>query len=145
MKNYIKQFCLRGLLFAWGGPVVVAIVWLILHANGSMDSISPVKASIAIISSAGLAFLAAGISIVNQIEKLPKGFAFLIQGAFLYVIYVAIYLLNGWIQIKHLPIFSGIFAAVFVASWMPGYLISRHRVKKMNALLQTDGFSEENK
>lgn len=142
MKNYIKQFCLRGLLFAWGGPVVVGIVWVILYASGNEESISLLKAAIAVVSATVLAFLAAGISIVNQMEKLPKGFAFLIQGAFLYVIYVAIYLLNGWIRPDQLLIFTGIFLAVFVVSWMPGYFINRHKVKKMNELLQAADSSE---
>lgn len=42
----------------------------------------------------------AGVSIVYQIENLPKAFAGLLQAAVLYIDYLGFYLLNGWIPLN---------------------------------------------
>ncbi len=132
MKKYIFEFCKRGLMFAWGGPAITAIIWYCLWRSGQMESISPQEVLIGVLSTSALAFIAAGISIVHQIETLPKTMAALIQGAVLYVDYLGFYLLNGWIAWDKVGLFTIIFAAGFVVIWASVYISTRICVEKMN-------------
>ena len=71
MKEFMKSFLKRGLMFAWGGPVIVAIVWLCLNGSGVMETLTVNEAVLGVITSTILAFVAAGISAVYMVEKLP--------------------------------------------------------------------------
>ena len=113
MKQFIKEFCKRGLMFAWGGPFITAIVWFSIHAAGKLETLTVTEAVIGIITTTVLAFIAAGISVIHQTENVPKAFAALIQAAVLYVDYLGFYLLNGWIPLERVWIFTVIFVAVF--------------------------------
>ena len=135
MKKYIKDFCIRGLMFAWGGPAITAIVWYFIWKAGGMESLSPSEVLVGVLSTSALAFIAAGISIVHQIETLPKVTAALIQGAVLYVDYLGFYLLNGWITADKILIFTIIFVTAFVFVWAAVYIPTRIRVEKMNKKL----------
>ena len=42
MRSFLKAFAQRGLCAAAGGPVVMAIVYLCLHAAGAVESIDAV-------------------------------------------------------------------------------------------------------
>ena len=84
MKKFIKEFCVRGMMFAWGGPVIMAVVWLCLKASGVLSELSVGQAALGIFSTTLMAFVAAGISVVYQMENLPKPFAGLIQASVLY-------------------------------------------------------------
>ena len=132
MKNHIKDFCIRGLMFAWGGPVITAIVWYFIWKAGKIESLSPSEVLIGILSTSALAFIASGISIVHQIEELPKVTAALIQGTVLYIDYLGFYLLNGWITVDKMLIFTICFAIGFVFVWSCIYISTRIRVAKMN-------------
>ncbi len=135
MKKHIKDFCIRGLMFAWGGPAITAIVWYFIWKAGGMESLSPSEVLVGVLSTSALAFIAAGISIVHQIETLPKVTAALIQGAVLYVDYLGFYLLNGWITADKILIFTIIFVTGFVFVWAAVYIPTRIRVEKMNKKL----------
>lgn len=135
MKKYILEFCKRGLMFAWGGPVITGIIWYSLFKAGKIVSLSPSEVLIGILSTSALAFIAAGISIVHQMETLPKGIAALIQGSVLYVDYLGFYLLNGWITWDKVGIFTVFFIAGFVIIWASVYIPTRIRVEKMNKKL----------
>lgn len=50
MKKYVKQFCIRGLMWAWGGPVIMAIVWMALHWAGVVTSLTVDQAVLGIIT-----------------------------------------------------------------------------------------------
>ena len=72
MKGIVREFLKRGMLFAWGGPAVVAFVWLCLNRSGELTALSVGEAVLGIYSSTALAFVAAGITVVYQMEQLPK-------------------------------------------------------------------------
>ena len=135
MKQFIKEFCKRGLMFAWGGPFITAIVWFSIHAAGKLESLTVTEAVLGIITTTVLAFIAAGISVIHQTENVPKAFAALIQAAVLYVDYLGFYLLNGWIPLEKVWIFTVIFVAVFAIIWGIIYLSVKVKVDKMNRAL----------
>jgi len=135
MNNYVKEFCKRGAMFAWGGPAIIAIIYACLKAAGTVTMLSVNEVVLGILSSIVMAFIAAGISIVYQIETLPKTMAGLIQMAVLYADYLGIYLLNGWIPVDKVWIFTVIFVAGFAAIWFAVYISTKRKVEKMNRLI----------
>ena len=132
MKKYVKQFCIRGLMWAWGGPVIMAIVWMAMHGAGVISGLTVDQAVLGILTMTVMAFIAAGISIVYQIETLPKAFAGLIQAAVLYIDYLGFYLINGWIPVNKIWIFTLIFVGCFTVIWFIIYITVKLKVDKMN-------------
>lgn len=137
MKKFIKEFCIRGLMFAWGGPFITAIVWLSLSASGKIDALNVNQVVIGIFSTTFLAFIAAGVTAIHQIDSIPKPFAALIHASILYIDYLGIYLLNGWMELRHLWIFTLFFLLVFALIWLSIYIPNRIRVEKMNKMLES--------
>lgn len=137
MKKFIKEFCIRGLMFAWGGPFITAIVWLSLSASGKIDALNVNQVVIGILSTTFLAFIAAGVTAIHQIDSIPKPFAALIHASILYIDYLGIYLLNGWMEIRHLWIFTLFFLLIFALIWLSIYIPNRIRVEKMNKMLES--------
>ena len=135
MNKYVKEFCKRGAMFAWGGPAIIAIIYACLKGAGTLTMLSVNEVVLGILSSIVLAFVAAGISIVYQIETLPKTTAGLIQMAVLYVDYLGIYLLNGWLPVEKVRIFTVIFAAGFAVIWFAVYISTKRKVDKMNRMI----------
>lgn len=135
MKKYMKDFCLRGAMFAWGGPVILAIVWICLKKAGVVSSLTVNEVVLGIISTTIMAFIAAGISIVYRIENLPKAFAGLLQAAVLYIDYLGFYLLNGWIPLDKIWIFTLIFVIAFALIWFSIYIPIRIKVNKINNMI----------
>ena len=134
MKRYILEFCRRGLC-AWGlGPLVLAVLYLFLP----VQTLTVREVSLGIFSLSALAFLAGGMNVIYQIERLPLMAAIGIHGGVLYVGYLGTYLLNGWLAWGRLPIlvFSGIFAAGYLAIWAVIYAILKRRTARVNALLR---------
>ena len=136
MKGIVKEFLKRGLLFAWGGPAVVAFVWLCLNRSGELTALSAGEAVLGVYSSTVLAFVAAGITVVYQMEQLPKPIAGLIHMAVLYADYLVVYLLNGWIKPQVVAVFSLIFVLGFGMIWGVVYLTARRNVSRMNRCVQ---------
>ena len=136
MKKHVKDFCKRGLIAAWSGPVIMAIVWLCLKASGVVETLTVDQVVLGIISTTVMAFVAAGISIVYQIETLPKSIAGLIQMAVLYIDYMGIYLLNGWLPAERIGGFTLIFIASFIVIWLIIYLTIRMKVNRINQKMQ---------
>ncbi|MCR4929935.1 MAG: DUF3021 domain-containing protein [Lachnospiraceae bacterium] len=137
MKKFIKEFCIRGLMFAWGGPFITAIVWLSLSASEKIDALNVNQVVIGIFSTTFLAFIAAGVTAIHQIDSIPKPFAALIHASILYIDYLGIYLLNGWMELRHLWIFTLFFLLVFALIWLSIYIPNRIRVEKMNKMLES--------
>ncbi len=136
MKGIVREFLKRGMLFAWGGPAVVAFVWLCLNQSGELTALSVGEAVLGVYSSTVLAFVAAGITVVYQMEQLPKPIAGLIHMAVLYADYLVVYLLNGWIKPQVVAVFSLIFILGFGTIWGAVYLTARRNVSKMNRCVQ---------
>ena len=85
-----------------------------------------------------LAFIAGGMNIIYQLERLPLMVAILIHGLVLYVTYLATYLLNDWLEWGTTPIlvFSGIFVAGYLAVWAVIYAATKRNTAKLNSLLK---------
>ena len=137
MRKNIKDFFKRGLVAAWGGPVIMAIVWAVLKSSGVVETLTVDQVVLGIISTTVMAFIAAGVSVVYQIESLPKAFAGLIQAAVLYIDYLGIYLLNGWIPLNRVWIFTIIFFAGFIIIWLAIYVPIKLKVNKINRNLRS--------
>ena len=138
MKDFVKVFLKRGFMFCGGGPLIVAIIYISLSASGTVETLGVNRVITEILSSLLLAFIAAGISAVYTVEKLPYSTAGLIQGSVLFADYLIIYLLNGWIPFKWqaIALFTAIFLAVFLTICLIIYLSVRAKIKKLNEQIQ---------
>ena len=76
MKQYCLAFLKRGLLAASGGPLILAMIYGILGANGQVTSLAPGEVCMGIVTVTLLAFIAAGIGVVYQIEVYPMSRTF---------------------------------------------------------------------
>lgn len=138
MKKYICEFLKRGLTFSVGGPVILAIVYGILGASGATESLSPAEVCKGILTVSLMAFIAAGITVVYSIEKLPLFSAVLLHGIVLYADYILIYLVNGWLKSQLLPIliFTGIFLVGYAVIWLAIYFATKASANSLNRKLQ---------
>ena len=138
MKKFLKEFLLRGLICAGGGPVVLAIIYGILGATGAVEHFSPNEVCTGILTITLLAFIAAGMTAIYQMEQLPLLTMILLHGGALYIAYILTYLINGWLanQLKHIAIFTGIFIAGYAAIWSIIYCIEKRKTTKLNKLLK---------
>lgn len=137
MKEYIKVFLLRGMIVGGFGPIIAAIIYLILSLTVDNFSLSGNEAFLGIISTYLLAFIQAGASIFNQIEKWSIGKSLLVHLSVIYVAYVGCYLLNSWIPFEWIAIliFSAIFIAVYLSVWLTVFLFVKNTSKKLNEKL----------
>ncbi len=137
MKKFIVEFLKRGAMFAGLGPVILSIVYIFLGANGVVETVPVTTLIREILTSMLLAFIAAGISAVYQTEKLQLGMASLIQGSVLFLDYIILYLVNGWMPFtwQAIALFTAIFVAAFLIIWAIVYLSIRRNIKKMNQQL----------
>ena len=137
MKKFLKEFLLRGLCCAAGGPLVLAIIYGILGATGTVDSIPATEVCMGIVTITLLAFIVAGMTAIYQMEYLPLPMQILLHGGALYIAYILTYLLNGWLQNSLVPIlvFSGIFVTGYALVWLAIYLVEKSKADKLNKLL----------
>lgn len=137
MKKFWKDFFLRGLLCAAGGPAVLAVIYGILGATGEATALTPGEVCLGILTITLLAFLAAGMTAIYQVEQLPLPMQILLHGGVLYVAYILIYLLNGWLasRLEAVLVFTAVFAACYGLIWLGIYLFNRAKAKKLNSLL----------
>ncbi|MBO5891600.1 MAG: DUF3021 domain-containing protein [Oscillospiraceae bacterium] len=138
MKKFWKEFFLRGLVASSGGPVVLAIIYGILGATGAAEALTPTEVCLGILTITLLAFIAAGMTAVYQMEQLPLPNMILLHGGGLYLAYILTYLINGWLQNSLIPIlvFTGIFVAGYAVIWLIIYSITKAKTKKLNRLLK---------
>ncbi|MBQ6997672.1 MAG: DUF3021 domain-containing protein [Oscillospiraceae bacterium] len=138
MKKFWKEFLLRGLICAAGGPVMLAIIFGILGYTGTVESIPANEVCLGILTITLLAFIAAGMTAIYQMEQLPLPTMILIHGGALYIAYLLTYLINGWLlnQVMPILIFTGIFVVGYALIWSIIYLIERKKIQKLNKLLQ---------
>ena len=138
MKRFVLDFLRRGLMACGFGPMVLAVVYGILHRCGVVETLTVHQVCGGIVSLTVLAFVAGGMNAVYQIERLPLMVAIFIHGAVLYFGYLGTYLLNGWLEWGALPIlvFSGIFALGYLVIWAIIYCIIKRNTERINAVLR---------
>lgn len=136
MKKYVLEFVKRGLMVAAGGPVILAIIYGILGATGAADTLMPSEVCLGILSITVMAFIAAGITMIYQVESLPLPMAILLHAGVLYLDYLMIYLLNNWLPRNAIGMFTAIFAAGFALVWLVIYLCIRAKTKRLNERLK---------
>ena len=136
MKKFIPEFIRRGLSAAAGGPVVLAIIYGILGATGTVDSLTPGEVCSGILSVTLMAFIAAGITAVYRMEQLPTASAIAIHGGVLYLDYLIMYLLNSWIPKDGVWIFTAIFVAGYALIWLCIYGFIKAKTDRLNQKMQ---------
>ena len=138
MKKYVLEFLRRGLVACGFGPVILAIIYLILQQQDLLNTLTVNQVCLGIFSLTALAFIAGGMNTIYQIEKLPLMIAIFIHGSVLYLCYFATYLLNGWLGLGTAPIlvFSGIFVFGYVIIWIIIYSVIKRNTDQMNELLK---------
>ena len=138
MKKNVMEFLRRGVSACGLGPVVLAVLYLILQRQGVVDTLTVDQVCRGIFSLTALAFVAGGMNVVYQMEQLPLMTAILIHGGVLYFSYLITYLVNDWLEWGATPIlvFSGIFVFGYLAIWAVIYFINKNRTKKLNEKLK---------
>ena len=138
MKKYLLTFLRRGLLAACGGPLILALIYWILGAQGTVTVLTPHEAALGIATVTLLAFVAGGISVVYEIERMALLPATLIHAAVLYLDYLLIYLLNNWIpkSLSAIAIFTAIYAGGYLVIWACIMLSIRAKTRRLNRLLK---------
>lgn len=138
MKKFWKEFLFRGLICAGGGPLVLAIIYGILGATGTVESFSPNEVCMGILTITLLAFITAGMTAIYQMEQLPLPIMMLLHGGALYIAYILTYLINGWLvnQLTPILIFTGIFIAGYALIWLIIYCVEKTKTEVLNAKLK---------
>lgn len=147
MKKYVLEFLRRGLIACGFGPLVLAVLYLILQQQGIVQTLTVNEVCLGILSLSFLAFIAGGMNLIYQIEQVPLMAAILIHGTVLYVSYLVTYLLNGWLEKGATPIlvFSGIFVVGYLAIWAVIYSVTKRNTAKLNDKLKQKQKSAEEK
>lgn len=137
MNRYVKQFLHRGLIFGGFGPLVMAVIYLILSYTIEDLRLTGVEAFTAILSTYLLAFVHAGASVFNQIEHWPIAKSLFFHFFSLYLAYMLCYLVNTWIRFEWIAllVFTAIFAAVYFAVWITVVISINATRKKLNQRL----------
>ena len=138
MKYILKEFCRRGTAACGLGPLALAIIYLFLQYNGVVEVLTVTEVCVGIFSLSALAFVAGGMNVIYQIERLRLMAAISIHGGVLYISYLGAYLLNGWLELGVTPIlvFTGIFVFGYLMVWAIIYSITKKKTKKLNEMLK---------
>ena len=138
MKKNIMEFLRRGSAACGLGPMILALLYWIMHQRGVLQTLTVHEVCTGILSLSALAFIAGGMNIVYQIERLPLMTAILIHGCVLYGSYLLTYLVNGWLERSILPIlvFSAIFVMGYLVIWAIIYAIIRKKTQQLNEILK---------
>ena len=138
MRKFVFEFLRRGFTACGMGPIILAILYLILQQTAAVATLTVNQVCIGIFSITALAFIAGGMNAIYQIERLPLMVAILIHGGVLYVSYLGTYLLNDWLERGTAPIlvFSGIFVVGYLAIWAVIYSIVRRNTRRLNQMLR---------
>lgn len=138
MKRILLEFIRRGMMACGFGPLVLAAVYLILEHQGVVQVLTVRQVCLGIISLSGLAFVAGGMNVIYQIERLPLMGAISIHGGVLYLGYLLTYLFNDWLEWGTVPIlvFTGIFAVSYLAIWAVIYSVIKRNTAQVNELLR---------
>ena len=137
MKKYMMEFIRRGMIASGLGPIILAILYLILDNQGVIDALTVKQVSIGIFSLFALAFIAGGMNVVYQIERLPLMTAIFIHGMVLYVSYLATYLTNEWLEwgTKPILVFTAFFVIGYLLVWLIIYSVTKRNTDELNKKL----------
>ena len=138
MKYILKEFCRRGIAACGLGPIALAVIYLVLQYNGVVEVLTVHGVCVGIFSLTALAFVAGGMNVVYQIERLPLMVAISIHGGVLYVSYLLTYLINDWLDRGTAPIlvFTGIFAVGYLLIWAVIYSIIKKNTDRINEAMR---------
>jgi len=138
MKKYALEFLRRGFAACGFGPIVLAVLYLILQDQTGLELLTVSQVCRGIFSLSALAFLAGGMNAIYQVERLPLMTAILIHGGVLYISYLLTYLINGWLELGILPVlvFTGIFVLGYLVIWVIIYSMTKRRTEKLNEQLR---------
>ena len=138
MKKHILEFLRRGMAACGLGPIVLAVIYLILQHRAAVQTLTVYEVSIGIFSLTALAFVAGGLNFLYHIERLPLMVAILIHGGVLYISYLVTYLVNRWLDWGMAPIlvFTGIFVVGYFAIWGIIYSIIKKNTDDVNEILK---------
>ena len=138
MKKVALGFLRRGVMSCGVGPIILAVLYLILHHNGVVENVSVKELCVGIFSLSALAFIAGGMNALYQLERLPLMAAILIHGSVLYVSYLVTYLVNGWLEWGRVPVlvFTGIFVVGYLVIWAVIYFVIKRKTKNLNKMLK---------
>lgn len=145
MKKFLLDFLRRGSIACGLGPIVLAVLYLILQQSANLVTLTVNEVCIGIFSLTALAFIAGGMNAIYQIEQLPLMVAISIHGGVLYISYLATYLLNDWLEWGTAPIlvFTAIFVLGYLVIWAIIYSIIKKNTDRINAALQKKQQSAE--
>ena len=137
MKTYFREFLRRGVTACGLGPLVLAALYLVLHRQEGLELLTVGEVCTGILSLTVLAFVAGGMNVLYQMERLPLMAAILIHGSVLYVCYLATYLINGWLEwgITPILVFTGIFVLGYLVIWAVIYWATKRKTEKLNEML----------
>lgn len=138
MKKFVFEFLRRGFAACGMGPIILAILYLILQQTAAVETLTVNQVCVGIFSITALAFVAGGMNAIYQIERLPLMLAILIHGSVLYISYLGTYLLNDWLDSGIIPIvvFSVIFVVGYIVIWAIIYSITKNRTERLNEALK---------
>ena len=147
MKKTVKEFLRRGIAACGLGPIVLAVLYLILQYNGAAEFLTDKEVCVGILSLSALAFIAGGMNVVYQIERLPLMVAIFIHGGVLYVSYLLTYLVNDWLDWGTAPVlvFTGIFVVGYLLIWAVIYSITKKNTERINEMLRKQQNDTESK
>lgn len=137
MNIHVKNFLIRGLIFSGLGPVIAGLVFLILYCCNVVENINAVEMFLTIVSTYILAFVAAGASVVYNVERFSIMKATVIHYVVLYLAYIMCYLINGWVKdnLMSILIFTIIFIASYFTIWLGTYFSIKTVSKRLNEKL----------
>ena len=138
MKKTALEFIRRGLVACGFGPLVLAVIYLMVRHRCGVQTLSVDQVCTGIFSLSALAFVAGGMNVIYQMERRALPVAILAHGSVLYVSYLVTYLLNGWLMWGWIPIvvFSVIFLLTYLLIWAGIYTATRKNTRKINAMLK---------
>jgi len=138
MKKNVLEFFRRGFVACGFGPIVLAVFYLILQHQAAIETLTVNQVCLGIFSLSALAFIAGGMNVVYQIERLPLMMAILIHGSVLYISYLVTYLLNDWLEWGTTPIlvFTVIFVLGYLAVWAVIYSTTKRNTERLNEILK---------
>ena len=145
MKKFMLEFIRRGLVACGFGPIVLAVVYLVLREHAGVQMLPVSQVCVGIFSLFFLAFIAGGMNAIYQFERLPLMLAILIHGGTLYISYLATYLINDWLEQGIIPVvvFTAIFVIGYLVIWAVIYSFVKRNTKKVNEALKQKQRAEE--